>query len=639
MTLILDRREYPLWRKTFRTCCACRRPLEVITLEVCWYFKLFNSVKEKHEITFAQLELTSLFGDVNPIRNFSDVLESTAFNNFRTGDARVQDFFAHELPYGECHGFLAKTHETRDVSQLVMRLAYTREFFTVTESSDPPDVLRRMFPEGVGRKNVQCFHNNGYILLRFITNQYFLEKSQYISKLSRNEEEASNNVESLFSFLTEKLHRIPATETMQIGKRLEDYFTIREEPSLYLTHYMHPYKGKFHPKMVRALLNYAFPQPVGKVMDNFAGCGTLLVEATWMGLGSTGIEINPLSALMCNVKCGSLSIPVDELKKGIDSYLQDLRSNLLSYETQSSGSAMLVPPNYDEEAIEKRKHSIPARVISLFSEPKTVDHVIVAHELAIKVEDEKIRDFLLLALSGATSDLARRRNGRFLDVLQDRLKNLYLRIYIFDKLNQVLKIKLGKSRTYVADTRDMKMVENESIDAIVNSPPYSTALDYVKNDYPQLTLLELADIPKLETNMIGNPRFKVHSQSLLDEIRNNSPDYTNLPQNAKDALSTLARYGRTKEALRTYKFFKDIHIALKEMYRVLKRASKCVIIIGNNHYKLDGNYAVVKNDEVLKEMALTLGFQEDRTIVRELEKSQAGMIRYESILILEKPSV
>jgi DNA modification methylase len=423
---------------------------------------------------------------------------------------------------------------------------------------------------------------------------------------------------------------------MQIGKRLEDYFAIREEPSLYLTHYMHPYKGKFHPKMVRAFLNHVFPQSAGMIMDNFAGCGTLLVEATWMGLDSTGIEINPLSALMCNVKCDSLGIPIDELRKGIDSYLHDLTSNLLSYESQSSGSSLLVPPSYEKETIEKRKNSVPARVISVFSESKTVDHVIVAHELIKKVKNEKIRDFLLLALSGAISDLARRRKGKLLDVLQDRLRNLYLRIYIFSKLNQVMKIKLGKSRTYAADTRDMTMVENESIDAIVNSPPYSTALDYIKNDYPQLTLLELTDIPRLETNMIGNPRFKIYSQSLLDEIRTNSSDYANLPQNAKDIVSTLARYGRTKEAMRTYKFFKDTYLALKEMQRVLKRGSKCAIVIGNNHYKLDGNYAIVKNDEVLKEMALTLGFKEDRTIIRELEKSQAGMIRYESILILEK---
>jgi len=606
-------------------------------LKASWYFKLFNSIKEKHEISFAQLELTSLFGNVDPVKNFSDILDTTPFSHFRNGDVRVQDFFAHELPYGECHGFFAQTDGIRDVSHLVMRLAYTREFFVVTESGDPSSILGQVFSQGVKGKNVEHFAKDNYVLLRCITNQYFLEKSQYISKLSRNEEEAKNNAESLLSFLTKKLDRIPATETMQIGKRLEDYFAIREEPSLYLTHYMHPYKGKFHPKMVRAFLNYVFPKSAGMVMDNFAGCGTLLVEATWIGLDSTGIDINPLSALMCNVKCDSLSIPVAELRKNIDSYLRDLSSNLLSYESQSSGSSLLVPPSYEKETVEKRKNSIPAKVISVFSEPKTVDHVIVAHELIKKVNNEKIRDFLLLALSGAISDLARRRKGKLLDVLQDRLRNLYLRIYIFDKLSQVMKIKLGKSRTYAADTRDMTMVQNESIDAIVNSPPYSTALDYIKNDYPQLILLELTDVPRLETNMIGNPRFKIYSQSLLDEIRTNSSDYAHLPEEAKDIISTLVRYGRTKEAMRTYKFFKDMYLALKEMHRVLKRGSKCAIVIGNNHYKLDGNYAVVKNDDVLKQMAATLGFKEDRVIIRELEKSQAGMIRYESILILEKP--
>jgi DNA modification methylase len=604
----------------------------------CWYFKLFNSIKEKHEITFAHLELTGLFGNVDMVRNYADILEETPFRNFRSGAARVQDFFAYELPYGECHGFLARTPDTRDVSQLIMRLAYIREFFAVIESDNPPAILQQMFPSGVVGKNVEYFQSNGFALLRFITNQYFLEKSQYISKLSRNEEEAVSNVESLLSFLTGKLYRIPATETMQVGKRLEDYFAIREEPSLYLTHYMHPYKGKFHPKMVRAFLNYVFPKPVGKVMDNFAGCGTLLVEATWMGLDSVGIEINPLSALMCNVKCGSLDIPVEELRKGIDNYLQKLRSNLLSYEKQSSGSTLLIPPDYEKEIVETRKKNIPAAVTSLFKDPATVDHVIVAHELIKKAKDDRIREFLLLAVSGTISDLARRRTGEFLDILEGRLRNLYLRIFIFKKLNDMMKIELGKSLTYAADTRDMKMVESESIDGIVNSPPYSTALDYIKNDYPQLVLLELADIPNLETEMIGNPRFKVYSKSLLDEIQNNSADYANLPQSAREVATTLIKYGRVKEGMRTYKFFKDMFLSLKEMYRVLKPSSKCAIVIGNNHYKLDGNYAVVKNDQVLKEMALMLGFREDRTVVRELEKSQAGMIRYESILILEKPS-
>lgn len=372
-------------------------------------------------------------------------------------------------------------------------------------------------------------------------------------------------------------------------------------------------------------------------MDNFAGCGTLLVEATWMGLDSVGMEINPLSALMCNVKCDSLSIPAGELKKQINSYLQELRSSILSYDEQSSGSSLLMAPKYDKETVEKRKSRIPSSVRSLFGNSKTIDYVLVANQLAETVENKKIRDFILLALSGTISDLARRSSGEFFEVLRGRLNNLYLRIFIFDKLNSVLKIKLGTSKTYAADTRNMEMVESESIDAIVNSPPYSTALDYIKNDFPQLILLDLADINKLEKDMIGNPRFKVYPQSLLDEIKTSNPDFSRLPEDAKEAVSILARFGRTKEAMRTYKFFKDMFLALKEMHRVMKPSSKCVIVIGNNHYKLDGNYAEIKNDEVLKKMAFMIGFKEDRTVVRELEKTRAGMIRYESILILEKP--
>jgi DNA modification methylase len=519
---------------------------------------------------------------------------------------------------------------------LVKRLAYTREFFIVVESSDIEGLLPKIFPTGEIDKNFQYFKVNEYSLFRFITNQYFLEKTEYISKLSRNENEVDRNVEALFAFLTKNIYRIPATATMQVGKRLEDYFTIREEPSLHLTHYMHPYKGRFHPKMVRALLNYVYPKEKGLVMDNFAGCGTLLVEATWMGLDNIGVEINPLSVLMSNVKCDALTFSPEELKKAINQYIQELKETFLSYIEQSGGTLLLFAPKYDISIIEKRKKSLPGGVIALFKEDSTVEKILIAHELIKRIENEKIRNFLLLALSGTISDLARRRHGEFFDVFQDRLMDLYLRIYIFHRLNQVLKIKLGRSKTYSADARNMNMIADESIDAIVNSPPYSTALDYIRNDYPQLVLLELADIPWLEANMIGNPNLKAYPPSLLKEIDSTNVEYVRLPEEAKNVISMLRRYGRTKEALRTYKFFKDMYVALKEMYRVMKKNSKCVIIIGNNHYKVDKGFVEVKNDEVVKEMALSLGFKEDRTITRVLEKTSAGMIRYESILILEK---
>jgi len=606
--------------------------------EAHWYFKLFNTIKEEAEVDFAELELKSLFGTVERVRNFADILYNTPFKYFTKTSLPVQDIMAHELPYGKCQGFYAKTEDVRDVSSLTRRLAYIGEFLVVVPSLDAQELCKRMFPLGEIDKTFQYFEADAYSLLRFITNQYFLEKSQYISKLSRDEIEIDNNVDALFKFLTKNFYRIPASATMQIGKRLEDYFTIREESSLHLTHYMHPYKGRFHPKMVRALLNYVYPKDQGLVMDNFVGCGTLLVEATWMGLDSVGVEINPLSALMSNVKCQSLALDPVNLKEAINKFVEELREVLSTHHTLLNGVSPLFPPRQvvDEQSIERQKASIPKNVSLSFKRVNSLEEILIAYDLVKKISNERVRDFILLALSGTISDMVRRRHGQFLEVFRDRLHDLYLRIYIFYKLNQVLKIKLGTSKTYAADTRNMSMIDSESIDAIVNSPPYSTALDYIRNDLPQLTILGLTDISKLEQDMIGNPNLKAYSFSLFNEMNELNPEYARLPENAKEAIITLRKFGRTKEALRTYKFFKDMYYSLKEMHRVLRKGAKCAIVIGNNHYKLDSDYDEVKNDEVLKQMAFSIGFREDRTITRELEKTRAGMIRKESILILEK---
>jgi len=602
--------------------------------KVEYYFKLFNNIKDNHEVDFAELELNSLFGHVVRIRNFVDVLSKPPLQFFTNEETRIQDIITYETCYGPVQGFYGHKESIEDITDLVRRLAYIREIYLVLRSNDPENVLRKIFPDGVVGRNVQFFQSGQYTLLRFITNQYFLEKSEYISKLSRNEREVDKNVETLFEFPFKQIYRIPASSTMAVGKRLEDYFAIREEPSLYLTHYMHPYKGKFHPKMVRALLNYIYPKSSGLVMDNFAGSGTLLVEATLMGLDSIGVEIDPLSVLMSNVKCHSLTLDASKLKGEIEKYLKEVETALNSVEMKKVKKSHL-------------KTDIPENVLKLFSEG-LVDEFILANEIARKIPDKEIREFILLGLSGTISDLARRKKAKFIDALTWRIAHLYLRVYLFKKLNETLKIKLGKSITYVGDTRDMQktcrtldnqqtVIESDTIDADVTSPPYSTALDYIRNDLPQLTILGLVpSMEQLEKDMIGNPRVIYGHKELLKEIETNNPNFQEMPEHAKEVVSKILAAGRTKEALRAYKFFKDMHLSLIEMARVMKRGAKCAVVIGNNHYKLNGEYEEVKNDEVFWKLAEKVGFKKERVITRVLEKSSAGNIRYESIVIIVK---
>src|SRR4030095_6800220 len=51
----------------------------------------------------------------------------------------------------------------------------------------------------------------------------------------------------------------------------------------YLTHWIYPYRGKFHPQMVRALLNILGVRPGMKVLEPYLGSGTAALEPSLLG--------------------------------------------------------------------------------------------------------------------------------------------------------------------------------------------------------------------------------------------------------------------------------------------------------------------------------------------------------------------
>jgi hypothetical protein len=632
-----------------------------------WVFKLFNSIKDKHEVELAELELKALFGPLVRVRNFFDIIGDSPLKAFTSGTFRVQDVLLYEPCYGEYQGFVGWTDKPTNAAKLARRLAYTREFLIVTPSDDQDEVLRNVFPSGKVGRNVEAYSEAGFVLLRIITNQFFLEKSHYVSKLSRHERDIDRNVEALFAYPFRGLYRVPASATMAVGKRLEDYFAIREEVSLYLTHVWHPYKAKFHAKMSRALLNYVCPNDDAIVMDNWGGSGTLNVEATLMGLRNLGLEINPLSALMATVKCQALLMNLGELKMHIDGFLGEFRTRLTTLRSgaraatllQFAGSTATQAPQEDLASIAKEAEDLKKQLKRLFTSEQLQEFVL-AHKIIEGSYKDELRRLFLLALSGSISDLARRRKGRLLELLDLRLNRLmYLRLYLFHKLNETLGIPLATSATYICDNRypsetartlDGTRVELQKgqVDGIVTSPPYSTAVDYIRNDFPQLMILQMvksrAELEELERNLEGNPKPRIYrNDQLRYEVGGGSKFYHLIPDYAKESIQKLRKAGRESEALRAYKFFKDMYLSLIAMNHLMKKGAKCAIVIGNNHYKLDeDNEEEVKNDRVIFELALRseVGFAPDKEtgglLGRPLEKTQTGHIRNESVLILDK---
>jgi DNA modification methylase len=226
-----------------------------------------------------------------------------------------------------------------------------------------------------------------------------------------------------------------------VGKSFTDYFHIIQKNrtrsvNQYLTHWIYPYKGKFHPQMIRALLNIIGLKEGDSVFEPFSGSGTTALEAQLLGINFIGIDISPLCVLQGKVKTKAV-YAIDEIIK--------LKNTLIS---------KLKPSLFNQE------HDF--------------------YKVLESIDNEDLRDFYALARLLAVSDESRR--GRNFE--QSFIKNLNLMIDSakdYKEIAETLQLKLGDINLKIGDSRKVELPDN-SIDGIITSPPYSIALDYVEND-------------------------------------------------------------------------------------------------------------------------------------------------------------
>ena len=247
-----------------------------------------------------------------------------------------------------------------------------------------------------------------------------------------------------------------------VDGQFTDYFQIIQKNQTrsvnqYLTHWIYPYKGKFHPQMIRALLNIIGLKEGDTVFEPFSGSGTTALEAQLLGINFIGIDISPLCVIQGRVKTESIYV-IDEIKK--------LKNEI---------SANVVP--------------------NLFQTNENYYNFL--DKLS---KDERVKNFYILARLLAVSDNSRRNR----DFVNSFLKNVDLMLtsvkdYI--QIKEKLNLKLGDVTIEVGDSRNIRLPDN-SVDGIITSPPYSIALDYVQNDIHSLKDLGY-DVLKMRDDFIG----------------------------------------------------------------------------------------------------------------------------------------
>lgn len=236
------------------------------------------------------------------------------------------------------------------------------------------------------------------------------------------------------------------------------YFEEGKFSTGYATHGLFPYRGKFHPQLVKGLLNILSVKPGDIVLDPMCGSGTLNVEASLLGIDSIGLDISPFCRLMTRVKCQSLSLPLD--------LVQSMSNNA-------------------------------AKWFKYFSEGK-IDTKFKRIKDAGKL---KVYELALLAYLDAMG-YARRVTKAGHEELFERVLKRYQTTVIQTISNPVISsAKLGRAKILEGDARSLP-ISDSSIDSVLTSPPYSFAIDYAENDAPQLEFLGY-NIDSLRSQMLG----------------------------------------------------------------------------------------------------------------------------------------
>lgn len=352
---------------------------------------------------------------------------------------------------------------------------------------------------------------------------------------------------------------------------LKNFFGAYQFKTGYATHGLFPYRGKFHPQLIKALINLIGLSSGDIVLDPMTGSGTLNIEASLMGIKSIGIDISPFCILMSKAKVEALTLSPILLQR-CKEYSDDIFHHL------------------------HRLGPLDAYTKQDMSENN--------RELAF-LNDNKIRQLMLLCYLDSLGYSARRKGKS-----PEQLFPLVLRKYValvsnFAKVRDELGLKIADALLLRGDARNLKQLdarnslEDETVDGIITSPPYSFAIDYVKGDKSQLQYLGYE----------------------LEELRN----------------KMLGLRGTSNEAkLENYLY--DMKKVVSEMHRVLKYNKYCVIVVGSNSSQLQKIASYLKGvrleDEIVR-ISHECGFNVAQRISRPIE-GMRNIMKNEEIMILQK---
>lgn len=324
---------------------------------------------------------------------------------------------------------------------------------------------------------------------------------------------------------------------------------------------IHPFPARMAPELALA---HAEALPARSiVLDPMAGSGTVLRQALAAGHNAIGFDMDPLAVLMARV----WNTPL-ELGR-VEDFTREI---LAEAETVSLGDIHL--PWIDDDAE-------TGNYISYWFAKAQIDGLRrLTHVISQKLKDsDSLRNFFHIALSRI---IVTKESGASLakDASHSRphrvaIENDYDVFKGFARSSAQLRKILSEAPPPAGatvsrgDARKMTSLEDASVDAIITSPPYLNAIDYLRGHKLSLVWMgyTAAAVREIRSGSVGAERGIELECNNVDQIVASLGPIDPLPQAKKKMVRRYAN---------------DLYVLMGEIHRVLKPGGSAVFVVGNS---------------------------------------------------------
>lgn len=361
-------------------------------------------------------------------------------------------------------------------------------------------------------------------------------------------------------------------------------------------HPIHPFPARMAPDV--ALEECTRLSPNSMVLDPMVGSGVVVRIASEYGHHAIGFDMDPLAVLMSRV----WTTPLDTQS------LLERAQQLVQRAEALTADAIDLP--WIDEDLETQRF-----IDFWFGAPQQAELRRLSHALCQEVGP--VGDALRLALSriiitkdrGASlaRDVSHSRPHRVADRHDFPVIAGFLRAVRHIANRLTAQPPRGQVQVEIGDVRRLASLEPGSVDAVITSPPYLNAIDYLRGHRLALVWLghRLSDLRSIRSNSIGAER---------------GPDPDMDTDLACELWMSMAftRQLPSREQRMFQRYILDLFAAISELHRVLRAKGTAVFVVGNSWIR----GVFVENTYAVTAIAEQIGFRCVSRVERQLPASR-----------------